>query len=405
MPPDADPTIAGYPLLDDGTPFPGGQAFATSLPGGDAGVLRRYRGEWFAPADSLDGFYDRARSVIGFEHSNTAKVIDAGFVGSDVYVILEAFDGESLEVLVKDIGPMPTFMACEFARQAALGLQAAHDRGFIHGDMRPAHLFVGPLVETDKTRADGTPIRRPAPNAAVRLFDLGLIPKRPSGREWAAVDPLATKMLGFLPPERVEDGTTTVASDWYGLGATLFFLLTGRAPYVANSAEGVVDAIANTSPAPLATLRPDLPAGLIDVVSKLLSKSAAERPTNAAELLAPFTEPEMVSLTAAPSESPGGWTVSEYTGTADDLEHTYAPAAEGHLDAFATAHSEAAAEPKRDKKSKMTDVERTKLRMWLYMGGLFWFILVPILWFVLLSDSGCFKSDNGKSDSPTKKKK
>src|SRR5205823_11113265 len=123
------------------------------------------------------------------------------------------------------------------------------------GDVRPAHLFVGPLIETGETRADGTAIRRPAPSATAKLFDLGLIPKRPSGRDWAALDPLATKELSFLPPERIEDGTATTASDIYGLGATLFFLLTARAPYVADSATELVNAIATTAPAPLATLR------------------------------------------------------------------------------------------------------------------------------------------------------
>jgi serine/threonine-protein kinase len=337
-------------------------------------------------------------------HPHLAKTVDAGFVGSDVFAVVEPPAGEALEALVKDIGPMPTFLAAEFAKQTAQALQAIHNQGLTHGDVRPAHIVVGPLAETPRQRDDGSTVMRPASDAKAILTDFGMIPARPGGREWAALDPLSAKPLGFLAPERVASGAATPASDLHGLGATLFFLLTGRAPYVANSAEGVVNAIENTPPAPLATLRPDLPVGLVDLVNRLIARNPADRPASATEVaaaLASFTEPEPVALTAAPEEIPPiEWTANAFTGS-HLSDPRYAPAAEDHRAAFESAHSEAAAQPREPKKkAPMTEAERAKLKMWLYLGGFFWFIMVPLLWLVLLSDSGCFRSK--EKSTPTK---
>ncbi|CAN5296601.1 hypothetical protein BH11PLA2_BH11PLA2_40590 [soil metagenome] len=406
--------FAGYSLPDDSTPFPGGQAFATTHPTlGTPVTLRKFRAEWLTPADSVDRFATHMRTAFSASHPNLVKLIDAGLVDGQPYAVCEPFDGANLESLVKDIGPMPTFLAADFIRQAALGLDAAHDRGLIHGDIRPAHLLVGPLITSSKKRADGTNIQRPGPTASAKLSDLGLVPNRPTGRDWAALDPLATKALAFLPPERIDSTINTPAGDLYGLGATLFFLLTGRAPFVANSAGDVVDKIATGTPAPLATLRPDLPVGLVDLVQKLLAKNPSERPATAADVagaLVPFAEPDPVPLTAAPPEvqttdmtestpTPGGWTVAEYSGPTSGVEQTFAPAAEHHEDAFAAAHSEAAAAPVEKKKTKMTAEDRQKLKTWFIIGGVFWGLAL-ILWLVLLSQSGCFGGGN-KDVKPT----
>lgn len=412
---DFSESIGGYPLLDDGTPFPGGKSFTTKHSvSGTPLILRRYRSEWFAPADSLDGFHDRARSARGVEHPNLGKIVDAGFIGSDVYAVLEPVDGATLETLVKEIGPMPAVLAVEFTRQVADALKVIHDRGLVHGDVRPAHVAAGPLVDMPKTREDGTPMQRPAENATATLTDFGLIPKRPSGREWASLDPLATKPLGFLAPERTEYSVTSVATDIYGLGATLFFMLTGRAPFVANSADGVINAIETTQPAPLATLRPDIPTGLVEYVMKLIARDPSQRPQNAAHVakaLTTIAEPEPVVLTAAPPElgplpASENWQVNAFP-VSRLSDPNLAPAAEDLRDAFASAHSDVASSPRAPKgKSKMTEAERAKLRLWLWLGAIFWLVLAPILWLVLLSDSGCFKkAEKTKPDSSTRKRR
>ena len=131
-----------------------------------------------------------------------------------------------LESLAHEVGgAMPGFLAAEYGRAVASALRMIHELGGVHGDVRPANLLVGPLAV--KAGQDGTERRRPAPDAIVRLAEIGLIPARlpalqqmPDGAS-----------LPYLPPERIDGPLYDARSDIYGLGATLYFLLTGRAPF------------------------------------------------------------------------------------------------------------------------------------------------------------------------------
>ena len=95
-------------------------------------------------------------------------------------------DSADLGTLVREIGPMPAFLAAEFGRQIASALRAVHERGLVHGEVRPGNILVGPL--TTKTAPDGTTRRRPAANATAKLAEFGLIPLRP---------PVAESLLGM----------------------------------------------------------------------------------------------------------------------------------------------------------------------------------------------------------------
>ena len=107
----------------------------------------------------------------------------------------------------------------------ASALRAAHERGGAHGDVRPENLVVGPL--TVKNRPDGMQTRRPAPDAVIRLAELGLVPIRPPAASGGGATP-------YLPPERLDATAHEPRGDIYGLGATLYFLLAGRPPFAAD---------------------------------------------------------------------------------------------------------------------------------------------------------------------------
>src|SRR4051812_6536603 len=176
-------TFAGYPVLDEIGPCPGGAAdralhpsFRTPL------VLRRFRADALAPADTPEELVRRARAAAVVHHPNLVTLLDAGESRGEWYAATELpADAAPLDALVREIGPVPGFLAAEFGRQAAAALRAAHERGLWHGDVRPANLFVGPLVT--RVGADGAVVRRTAPNAAARLGELGLVPVRPPAAE------------------------------------------------------------------------------------------------------------------------------------------------------------------------------------------------------------------------------
>jgi serine/threonine protein kinase len=217
--------FAGYPIVDELGPCPGGIAFKALHPSLRTPVLlRRIRSDWLAPADNGANYVARARAYGMVHHTNAVSVLDAGFHRDELFVVLELPPGSvDLDVLSREVGgAMPGFLAAEYARAVASVLRMVHQLGGVHGDVRPANLLVGPLVV--KSSPNGIDHRRPAPEAVVRLAELGLVPLRPPASQWPH------DLSPYLPPERVDGGLLEPRGDIYGLGATLYFLLTGSPP-------------------------------------------------------------------------------------------------------------------------------------------------------------------------------
>jgi serine/threonine protein kinase len=253
-------SFAGYSVVDEIGPCPGGMAYRAIHPSNRTPLLlRRLRTDWLAPADNAAAYLSRAQAVALVAHPHLLVLREAGVHRDEPYVVLELFDGADLNTLVNEIGPMPVYLAAEYIRQAATGLAAAHARGITHGDIRPQNLIVGPLVPMSQPRPDGTLRYRPAATATVKVCELGLIPLRAKVADWPAQWALEAT---YLPPERRESGTPTAAGDVFMLGAVLHFLLTSRPP----------DSV------PLAVARPDCPPELADLFHLMTATPAVERP-------------------------------------------------------------------------------------------------------------------------------
>ncbi len=367
--------FAGYPVIDDLGPCPGGRAYRTLHPSLRTPLLlRRYREEALLPGDSVADLVQRARNAASLQHPNLVTLIDASFHEDEAYATIDLpTDVATLDDLVRDIGAMPGFLAAEYGRQAASALRAAHERGLWHGDVRPTNLLVGPM--TTKTAPDGTVKRRPAPNAAVKLAELGLVPVRPP----AAAVPPAPEILAYLPPERIDHGTYDPRGDLYGLGATLYFLLSGRPPYAGKTAGDVIQKIRSTEPAALTGLRPDLPPGFASVVHQLLARDPEKRlPTafDAEAGLAPVCRPG-TSPVPTPAAAP----------PAEPVLHPHAPGSEEAFPApadewgttdpgnqFSTAHAETG--PVR---RQYTARDRTRSRLLMVLGLLLHLSAVALL--------------------------
>lgn len=302
-----DLNYAGYPLVDDLGPCPGGRAYRALHPSLRTPLLlRRLRGDWLAPADSPEAYVARARSVGMIAHPNLVHLLDVGIQGGEVYVVLDPpADAADVETLTREIGgAMPAFLAAEYGRALASVLRAVHERGGFHGDVRPCHVWVAPL--TVKTSADGRTRRRPAPDAVVRLAELGLVPVRPPAADW----PTPTEAVPYLPPERLDQADSyTPAADIYALGATLYFLLAGRAPFEGPDRSELFARVRAAEPVSIAALRPDLPADLATLVMRMLAKHPGQRPVTAAaveQALSPFCRPGTVPPlpTVVPLASP-----------------------------------------------------------------------------------------------------
>ena len=219
-------------------------------------------------------FQHELQAITRLSHPNIIKTYDAHQVGGLHYFAMEFVEGMDLDRFVRQVGPLCVELACDFARQAAQGLQHAHQLGLVHRDIKPANLFLlhPPLPGT---------ARRPDP--VVKIIDWGLARCTGEQSEGGPGDTEAEKgeLLGtadYIAPEQALNPTLVdIRADVYSLGCTLFFLLTGRPPFPGSSVMQKVLMHQESEPPSLLSLRPDLPAELDALVRKMLAKGPADR--------------------------------------------------------------------------------------------------------------------------------
>jgi serine/threonine protein kinase len=381
-----DLSFGGYPVIDMIGPCPGGTAYRILHPSLRTPlVLRRLDSAAFVPTDNANAVVQRARTIGSITHPNLLPVVDAGVYSEQAYTVLDMpADAADIASLLKEVGgAMPGFLAAEYGWAIASGLRVIHERGGWHGEVRPGLLFVGPVVI--KTSADGHNRRRPAPNATVKLTEVGLIPVRPSAN--AAIASRAawpgTEVLAFLPPERIESNVYEPRGDIYGLGASLYLLLAGRAPFSGDTPEEVANKVLTAEPAPLTAVRPDVQPELAAFVMRMIAKRPEDRPQTAFDVcegLAKFCRPGMLPAAPLPTVVPHAVPQTVPQVVPHAVPHAVpvvsaAPAAPPEPDdwgvnpnAFADAHAASAADTKQPRRRQLTDADKSRSKMWIILG-------------------------------------
>ena len=245
------------------------------------GVMRRLaalkviKPEYTSNPAAVERFRREIRAAARLHHPNIVAVYDAERAGDKHILVMEYVDGVSLDKLVRERGPLPVAEACEYVRQAALGLQHAHERGLVHRDVKPHNLIRG---------AGGV----------VKVLDFGLASARGNGEGSLTGATVVMGTPDYIAPEQAEDSHAADArADIYALGCTLYFLLTGRPPFSRPSAMRTLLAHREDAPEALSVLRPDVTPGLVAVLGRMMAKEPARRYSTAAEVaaaLAPFVE-------------------------------------------------------------------------------------------------------------------
>ena len=223
--------------------------------------------------------YEReVQAASQLQHPNIVSVFDAGEVGGRYYLAMEFVDGIDLSRLVREHGILPVQEACEYARQAALGLQLAHDRGFVHRDIKPSNIIVSGERHVPQATEP----------AFVKILDMGLV--REIGFDEATELTRDGTVVGtpdYMAPEQAKNSSTVDhRADLYSLGCAIVFLLTGRPPFPDGSAIEKLLRHQIDPPSPLRESRSDVPEALAAIVSKLLSKKASDRYPNARDVAA-----------------------------------------------------------------------------------------------------------------------
>ncbi|GAA1314194.1 protein kinase [Leucobacter albus] len=213
---------------------------------GDPGFLERFRAE--------------ARHAALVNHEGIANVFDYGEEQGSAYIVMELVPGEPLSAIIDREGRLPANRVLGIVAQTATSLQAAHDAGLVHRDIKPGNLLI-------------------TPEGRVKITDFGIariadqVPLTATGQVMGTVQ--------YLAPEQASGHAATPSTDIYSLGIVAYECLAGKRPFTGESQVAIAMAQINDTPPELPA---DVPEPVRNLVMSCLSKDAAGRPESAIKL-------------------------------------------------------------------------------------------------------------------------
>jgi WD40 repeat protein/tRNA A-37 threonylcarbamoyl transferase component Bud32 len=238
---------------------------------------------------ALERFPQEVRAAARLVHPHIVTAYDADQAGNVHFLVMEYVEGKSLDRLLGQSAPLPVDQACDWIRQAALGLHHAWEQGMVHRDIKPGNLLLTPAGQ-------------------IKILDFGLARFANEAVSAAGLTPEGS-MIGtpdYMAPEQADAaGNADIRADIYSLGCTLYHLLAGEPPFPQGAPLHKLLFHQTRQPRLLTELRGDVPAELAEIVGRMLAKDPAQRyqtPAEVARELAPFVEGEWPTV---PISKPG----------------------------------------------------------------------------------------------------
>ena len=212
-----------------------------------------------------------ALAAASLDHPYVCKVYELAETSSETFMIMEFVEGETLSAVLKR-GVPPLLQTLQIAREIVEGLAAAHARGLVHRDVKPANVMV-------------------MPNGHIKLLDFGV-----AGVEMETTPaddtrthlPMATRLHAgtphYMAPEQAAGQPITTRADLFSFGVLLYECLTGSLPFSGSTTFDYVRHVMQSAPKRLDRVAPDTPAVLVDLVERCLEKTPADRPESAGEI-------------------------------------------------------------------------------------------------------------------------
>ena len=213
----------------------------------------------------VDRFQREARAAANLRHPNIVVIHDVGHHDGTYYIVMEYLEGRTLKELVEQTGPLPPQRAARIVEQIAAALDYAHQRGFVHRDVKPANVFVG---EGDR----------------VTLTDFG-IAKAASETEHLTRTGTLMGTPEYMSPEQAEGGAVDHRTDLYALGVVLYQMLVGQVPFRGTTPHAVLHDVIYEAPPRPRQVYPNVSPALEPVVLKAIAKQPDDRYQRGAELV------------------------------------------------------------------------------------------------------------------------
>ena len=238
----------------------------------------------------LARFKREAETTARLGHPNIVQVTDFQWkVGEPAWLVMELLSGESLADCLAREGALPWPRVARIARQVLEGLAVAHEAGVVHRDLKPANIFL--------TQTDSLP-------DFVKIVDFGVarLEGDTGPRLTATGASIGTPL--YMSPEQVRGTRADARADLWAVGVTLYEMLTGQPPFNGNDYAQLIAAILTSTPAPMSTVRPDVPQALSAAIESALERDLDRRAPTARAMLARLRGLDVVDAVPAQQSSP-----------------------------------------------------------------------------------------------------
>lgn len=241
-----------------------------------------------AEPEARERFLREAKATAAIENDHVVAIYQVGEERGTPYLVMPFLKGETLEHWQERNRPARVAQVLRLGREIACGLAAAHAKGLIHRDVKPANIWLE------------------APTGRVKILDFGLARVVEESRHLTGTG-LVAGTPSFMAPEQARaERTLDQRCDLFSLGTVLYSLCTGELPFNGRTTMAVMTALVVDAPKPVAELNPDLPRDLANLVMQLLAKNPAERPQSAQEVIERLNaiERDLEAKPALPVEAP-----------------------------------------------------------------------------------------------------
>jgi serine/threonine-protein kinase len=220
--------------------------------------------------DFISRFHREAAAIKGIQHPHIAEVIESGEVDGHCYLAMEFIDGPSAMDLLRDYRALPEVYALRITRQIAEGLALVYAKsGLVHRDIKPENILI---MRSRATNGEMFP-----DDDCAKLIDFGLVKSMKEDDQRLTQTGMTIGTPLYMSPEQVRGEALDCRSDVYGLGATLYHLLTGSTPFTGNSPGSIMSAhLTEPVPDPGAKV-PSLSAATRQIVMTSMAKDVGGR--------------------------------------------------------------------------------------------------------------------------------